>query len=213
MKGKIAFEEHMAIEETLPTTESFAGESGPPDNLVNQLLDLGARRLENMDAAGIEFALQSLNAPGIQGILDTAEAIRVAKKGNDTIADAIARHPDRYGGLAALPMQDPDAASSRVDALRKGTRLQGGNGQWFYAEGRSGFGNLTTTSPSIEASGPPLPSWTCRFTFIPARRFRLAHRITKGIRGSRVHRGDSPWRLRFTRFVSAAPAYSMTIPA
>ncbi len=125
MKGKIAFEEHMAIEETLPATEIFPGESGRWEDFANQLLDLGTRRLDNMDAAGIEFALQSLNAPGIQGILDTADAIRLSKKGNDIIADAVARHPDRYGGLAALPMQDPDAASAELTRCVKELGFKG----------------------------------------------------------------------------------------
>ena len=114
MKGKIAFEEHMAIPETLGETRSFAGDSGRWGDFTRQILDMGSRRLDDMDETGIEFALQSLNAPGIQGILDTSEAIRVARKGNDTIAEAMARHPDRYGGLAALPMQDPDAASAEL---------------------------------------------------------------------------------------------------
>ncbi|MDE0003919.1 MAG: amidohydrolase family protein [Rhodospirillaceae bacterium] len=114
MQGKIAFEEHMAIPETVAETRSFAGDSGRWDDFTLQLLDVGARRLGNMDETGIEFALLSLNAPGVQGILDTDEAIRVARKGNDAIAEAMARHPDRYGGLAALPMQDPDAASAEL---------------------------------------------------------------------------------------------------
>ena len=114
MQGKIAFEEHMAIPETVAETRSFAGDSGRWDDFTLQLMDVGARRLGNMDETGIEFALLSLNAPGIQGILDTDEAIRVARKGNDAIAEAMARHPDRYGGLAALPMQDPDAASAEL---------------------------------------------------------------------------------------------------
>ena len=114
MQGKIAFEEHMAIPETVAETRSFAGDSGRWDDFTLQLLDVGARRLGNMDDTGIEFALLSLNAPGIQRILDTDEAIRVARKGNDAIAEAMARHPDRYGGLAALPMQDPDAASAEL---------------------------------------------------------------------------------------------------
>ncbi len=114
MKGKIAFEEHMAIPETLGETRSFAGDSGRWDDFTHQILDMDSRRLDNMDETGIEFALQSLNAPGVQGILDTARAIEVARKGNDTIAEAMARHPDRYGGLAALPMQDPDAASAEL---------------------------------------------------------------------------------------------------
>ena len=114
MQGKIAFEEHMAIPETVAETRSFAGDSGRWDDFTLQLMDVGARRLGNMDETGIEFALLSLNAPGVQGILDTDEAIRVARKGNDAIAEAMARHPDRYGGLAALPMQDPDAASAEL---------------------------------------------------------------------------------------------------
>ena len=114
MQGKIVFEEHMAIPETVAETRSFAGDSGRWDDFTLQLMDVGARRLGNMDDTGIEFALLSLNAPGIQRILDTDEAIRVARKGNDAIAEAMARHPDRYGGLAALPMQDPDAASSEL---------------------------------------------------------------------------------------------------
>ena len=114
MQGKIAFEEHMAIPETVAETRSFAGDSGRWDDFTLQLLDVGARRLGNMDETGIEYALLSLNAPGIQRILDTDEAVRVARKGNDAIAEAMARHPDRYGGLAALPMQDPDAASAEL---------------------------------------------------------------------------------------------------
>ena len=125
MKGKIAFEEHMAIPETLGETRSFAGDSGRWDDFTRQILDMGSRRLDDMDETGIEFALQSLNAPGIQGILDTAEAIRVAKKGNDTIAEAMARHPDRYGGLAALPMQDPDAASAELTRCVKELGFKG----------------------------------------------------------------------------------------
>ena len=125
MKGKIAFEEHMAIPETLGETRSFAGDSGRWDDFTHQILDMDSRRLDDMDETGIEFALQSLNAPGIQGILDTAEAIRVAKKGNDTIAEAMARHPDRYGGLAALPMQDPDAASAELTRCVKELGFRG----------------------------------------------------------------------------------------
>lgn len=114
MQGKVAFEEHMAIPETVAETRSFAGDSGRWDDFTLQLMDVGARRLGNMDDTGIEYALLSLNAPGIQRILETGEAIEVARKGNDAIAEAMARHPDRYGGMAALPMQDPDAASAEL---------------------------------------------------------------------------------------------------
>lgn len=114
MKGKIAFEEHMAIEETLEQTRSFSEDSGRWDEHARQILDLGNERLENMDETGIEYAILSLHGAGVQGILDTNEAITVAKKANDKMADATTRHPKRYGAFAALPMQDPDAASAEL---------------------------------------------------------------------------------------------------
>ena len=52
----------------------------------------------------------------MQSILDVDEAIAVAQKANDTMADAVRRHPGRYLALAALPMQDPNAAG---DELRR----------------------------------------------------------------------------------------------
>ena len=78
------------------------------------MLDLDAGRLAEMDAHGIERAILSLNSPGIQGIPDTATAIDVARRANDVLADAIAKHPMRFAGFAALPMQDPDAAAAEL---------------------------------------------------------------------------------------------------
>jgi 2,3-dihydroxybenzoate decarboxylase len=114
MKNKIAFEEHFAIEETLEQTRSFAGDSGVWDDFTREILDLGNERLEHMDKTGIEFAILSLNAPGVQRILDAHEAMNVAKKANERMAEAVARHPGRYAALAALPMHDPDAAAKEL---------------------------------------------------------------------------------------------------
>jgi 2,3-dihydroxybenzoate decarboxylase len=114
MQGKIAFEEHFAIAETLEETRSFAGDSGIWDDFTRQILDLDDERLERMDANGIEFAILSLNSPGVQKILDADQALGVAKKGNERMAEAVAKHPDRYAALAALPMHDPDAASHEL---------------------------------------------------------------------------------------------------
>jgi predicted TIM-barrel fold metal-dependent hydrolase len=114
MKGKIAFEEHFALEETLQETRNFAGDSGIWDDFTRQILDLGDERLDHMDKTGIEFAVLSLNAPGVQRILDADEAMTVAKKANERMADAVAAHPDHYAAFAALPMHDPDAAAQEL---------------------------------------------------------------------------------------------------
>ena len=48
MIGKIAFEEHMAIEETLEDSRSFAGGSGKWDEFSRQILEMGDERLAGM---------------------------------------------------------------------------------------------------------------------------------------------------------------------
>ena len=125
MKGKIAFEEHMAIPETLGNTKAFAGDSGKWDEFSRQILDMDDERLEIMDKTGIEFAILSNNAPGIQGMLDTDEAIAASIKANDAMAEAVTRHPDRYAAFAALPMQDPDAASAELTRCVKEMGFKG----------------------------------------------------------------------------------------
>ncbi|MSQ88311.1 MAG: amidohydrolase [Betaproteobacteria bacterium] len=125
MKNKIAFEEHFAIEETLEQARSFAGDSGVWDDFTREIIDLGNERLDHMDKAGIELAILSLNAPGVQKILDANEAMNVAKKANERMAEAVARHPGRYAALAALPMHNPDAAARELTRCVKDLGFKG----------------------------------------------------------------------------------------
>jgi 2,3-dihydroxybenzoate decarboxylase len=114
VQGKIAFEEHFAIADTLEQTRSFAGDSDAWDDFTRQILDLDGERLGHMDDTGIELAILSLNAPGVQRILDAGEAMKVASKANERMAEAVAKNPRRYAALAALPMHDPDAAAAEL---------------------------------------------------------------------------------------------------
>lgn len=110
MQGKIAVEEHFAIPET-----SFSRYSGGYWEEINRrLVDFHDERLARMDEAGIEIAVLSLNSSAIQGIADVAQAREVARKSNDVLAEAVGKRPDRFAGLAALPMQDPDAAAREL---------------------------------------------------------------------------------------------------
>jgi gamma-resorcylate decarboxylase len=113
MTGKIAIEEHCAIADTLRESAEYAV-PGQLNVLERRLLDMDGERLSEMDEHGIGFAVLSINAPGVQSVFDRALAIEVARRGNDALAAAVARHPDRYAGFAALPMQDPDAASAEL---------------------------------------------------------------------------------------------------
>jgi len=125
MKGKIAFEEHFAIQETMEDSRSFAGDSGKWDEFSGQILDLDEMRLEHMEKTGIEFALLSLNAPAIQKILNADEALDTAKKANERMAEAVAKHPKHYAALAALPMHDPDAAAAELTRCVKELGFKG----------------------------------------------------------------------------------------
>ncbi|RXH41394.1 amidohydrolase family protein [Bradyrhizobium zhanjiangense] len=114
MQGKIALEEHFALRETVQDSAGFA----PADDwreLEARLLDIHDRRLAEMDGHGIEMMLLSLNAPAVQAIPDRSRALELSRRANDFLAEQVAKRPDRFQGLAALPMQDPDAAARELD--------------------------------------------------------------------------------------------------
>ncbi|TDN69985.1 amidohydrolase family protein [Paraburkholderia sp. BL10I2N1] len=113
MQHKIALEEHFASPDTIGDSQRFfTGDIWPQRR--RQLLDLHEERIERMDACGIDYAILSLNAPAVQAITDTQQAIDVARRANDLLAEQVARRPDRFGAFAALPMQDPDAAAREL---------------------------------------------------------------------------------------------------
>jgi len=112
MQGKIALEEHFAIEATLGDSQVFGAHVW--EELGPRLTDFQDKRLRLMDAAGVELMIVSLNAPAVQAIHDVKRAVAVAREANDHLAAEIARRPDRFAGFAALPMQDPQAAAQEL---------------------------------------------------------------------------------------------------
>ena len=78
-------------------------------NLVADLVDLGEGRIAAMDAAGIDMQALSLTSPGVEQ-LAVEEAKSVARETNAAIGEAVRRWPDRFFGLASLPVLDPPAA-------------------------------------------------------------------------------------------------------
>jgi uncharacterized protein len=93
--------------------------------LFEQLGDLGEKRLAEMDKAGIDVQVLSLTAPGVEQ-LDPDAAIALAQESNDFLAEAIARHPKRFGGFAALPASSPDHAAKELQRRVCHHAFQGG---------------------------------------------------------------------------------------
>lgn len=125
MQGKIALEEHFAVDEPDADTASRLGGAESWIETSRRLVDFHNDRLRDMDACGIEYAILSLNAPAVQMMLDTAEAIEAAQRYNDFLAEQIAMRPERFGGFAALPMQDPDAAAAELTRCVKDLGFHG----------------------------------------------------------------------------------------
>src|ERR1700676_1837538 len=122
MRGKVALEEHFAIEETVQDSAGFSPEADWPE-LKARLLDIQDRRLREMDAHGIEVMLLSLNAPAVQAIPDRNKASEISRRSNDFLAEQIQRQPKRFGGLAALPMQTPYLWAIRLERWLSGAGL------------------------------------------------------------------------------------------
>jgi 2,3-dihydroxybenzoate decarboxylase len=113
MIGKVTLEDHFATPATLGDSQVFGAhvwsELGP------RLIDFQDKRLRQMDASGVELMIVSLNAPAVQAIHDVTRAVEVARQANDVLAEEVRKRPDRFAGLAALPMQDPEAAANELE--------------------------------------------------------------------------------------------------
>src|ERR1700759_3607552 len=92
--------------------------------LAADLRDLGSRRLADMDAAGIDVQVLSVEPPGTQD-LDPATAVQLYRQANDRRAEAVGDHPDRFAGFATLPTPDPAAAAAELERTVTGYGFKG----------------------------------------------------------------------------------------
>ncbi len=99
--------------------------SGPRGARVyDQLQDIGDKRIAEMDAAGIDMQLLSLNSPGVEQA-DASEQIAIARESNDFLVEAVKKHPQRFAAFAALAIAAPDQAA---EELERRVRQQGFKG-------------------------------------------------------------------------------------
>ena len=89
-----------------------------------RMLDIGDRRIADMDAAGIDMQLLLLTTPGVQ-LLEADTAIALAAASNDQVSKAAARHPERFAALAAVAPQAPEAAAKELERAVSRLKLKG----------------------------------------------------------------------------------------
>ncbi|MDR3437236.1 amidohydrolase family protein [Telmatospirillum sp.] len=130
---------------------SVAFHSGP---IEGRLLDLAEDRLALMDETGLDIQVLSLTTPALHDL--GPESVDMARRTNDALAAAIARHPTRFQALATLPVAMPEDAAQELERC---VRMLGFKGAMLC--GRVGARNLDhpTLSPifqSAEALGAPV---------------------------------------------------------
>lgn len=124
MHNKIAVEEHFE----LPGEEAAGNNAFDPAYLQDVRRRLTDRdlRLRTMDECGIALSVLSLTEPGVQGVADAREALSLAQRVNDHIAEFyVGAHPRRFAGLAAVPLQDARAAADELERSVRQLGLKG----------------------------------------------------------------------------------------
>jgi predicted TIM-barrel fold metal-dependent hydrolase len=95
-------------------------------HLRDTLLDLSARRVEACDEVGIAIQFLSVSSPGIEQFEPDAQ-VEVARKANDALAAFIREFPDRFCGLASLPVSKPGEAADELERCISELGFKGGN--------------------------------------------------------------------------------------
>ena len=127
--GPIDVHAHVVLEDTFDT----AGPHGPRLDDINGVQEFhvggytlcGVRyrgslfmdaelRIERMDSHGIAVQALSPNPLTYFHHVEAVLAIQYCRRHNDALAALVATHPDRFVGLAQLPVQDPEAACEEL---------------------------------------------------------------------------------------------------
>ena len=117
-------EAYLALAPSLDTPASrYLSNYYGKHEFARELTDLDYR-LAEMDRLGVDMHLLSITGPGVQAF-DAGFGTELATIANDTLAGAIARHPTRYAGLAAVAPQDPQRAAREVERAMKTLKLNG----------------------------------------------------------------------------------------
>lgn len=130
-RERIAVEEGFTVPEVGAAAQALAEKSGKPMNasparraMLQDLADLGERRIRAMDEDGIAMQLLVVGSPGVQAF-DPVQGNELSRLVNDRLAAAIKAYPTRLAGLAAVAPQNPEGAAAEMERAVKTLGLKG----------------------------------------------------------------------------------------
>jgi predicted TIM-barrel fold metal-dependent hydrolase len=121
----IALEEHYFVPDWNTVFDSVNHIARAPSRLLERMEDLDARRIKEMDEAGIDLQVISHSPPGSQGVREDM-AVAWSRAANDRLHEAVRRHPHRFGGFASLPTAHPSEAADELSRAVSELGFHGG---------------------------------------------------------------------------------------
>jgi predicted TIM-barrel fold metal-dependent hydrolase len=83
---------------------------------INILCDMGEKRIQAMDAAGLDVQVLSFSSPGIDEFEpDYAGSAALAVELNDLLFETVQRYPDRFMGFAAISPYDVNRSVKELE--------------------------------------------------------------------------------------------------
>jgi 2,3-dihydroxybenzoate decarboxylase len=121
---KIALEEAIVQPGTIRLVPDHQNHLEFQDNLDN-LIEIGPKRLRDMDKSDIEISVLSVTTPGLQGLATREGVENIAQDWNDYLAAQVDKYPTRLKALACIPTITAEMAVDEVNRVVKNDAFVG----------------------------------------------------------------------------------------
>ncbi|AKD53868.1 amidohydrolase family protein [Spirosoma radiotolerans] len=113
----IAIEEHFLTKAVKEAWSNYADPNDPTQKLhvgqiESRLEEIGDTRLQLMNETGVDVQVLSLTSPSLHNL--GPDSLALARLTNDYMAQLVRKTPERFQGLAALPMAVPNQTANEL---------------------------------------------------------------------------------------------------
>jgi predicted TIM-barrel fold metal-dependent hydrolase len=118
---------HILPTEYKQALESYAVDSHTVSGLLSSIPELSDvdARLQLMDKHSVDMSILTPASPPVETVADHRGAVDLARAMNDGISRIVADHPERFFGVATVPMNNPEAMVEEVYRAVEDLGLQG----------------------------------------------------------------------------------------